>query len=95
MKQENKKPFIITFSLVGLAALAVMFCRWRIDQSALPLIQRAAALFSVALFAAAGLRIVPQWAAFWSAEPMLQKPEQAQLKSWKLFLTLLGWDTAA
>lgn len=94
MKQENKKPFIYTLSIMGVAALAVMFARWRIDLTDAPALTRVLALASVLLFAAVGLRTVPRWAEFWSAGTELPAPEAPSLRSGTLFLALLGWDAA-
>ena len=94
MKPENKKPFIYTLSIMGVAALAVMFARWRIDLTDAPTLTRAAALVSVLLFAAVGLRTVPRWAEFWSEGAAVSSPEPPALRSGKLFLALLGWDAA-
>ncbi len=94
MKQENKKPFMYTLSIMGVAALAVMYARWRIDLTDASLLTRALALTSVLLFAAVGLRTVPRWAEFWSDGAELTAPELPSLHSGKLFLALLGWDAA-
>ena len=94
MKQENKKPFIYTLSIMGIAALAVMFARWRIDLTDAPAIERIAALVSVLLFAAVGLRTVPRWAEFWSEGTEVPAPGRPETQSRKIFLALLLWDAA-
>ena len=80
-------------SVLGLLALGFFFVRL-VTQHSYPFYARLAAFVSAALFGALGLRFVPRWTLFWSADwpaaaPEAEEPPHMGLR---LFAAFLGFD---
>ena len=89
---RRRRNIQIIVSALGLLTLGFLYILW-LQRHDDPLYARLAALLSVGLFAALGLRFVPRWIAFWSKENSAPAPaEEPPTMGLRLFLALLLAD---
>lgn len=90
---DAKERFARIGSAAGLAALALLLIHWW-GHSSYSFAGRAAALACAAVFALLGLRFMPRWAAFWSADPLPAAPggDEPARMGLRIFSSLLALD---
>ena len=97
MNKQTLKTPAFWLSAAGLVFLAVLLGNWWHAHPDMGAPERLAAVVSVTLFAAVGLRFAPRFTAFWSPGEAFpegtEKPASRSVEL-KIFLALLGWDLA-
>ena len=92
--EKRRRNWSYALSALGLAALGVLGVMWW-GSCDCGTVGRIAALLSMALFAALGLRFVPRWVDFWSPDGEKTLPpssaEPPRMGLW-IFAALLAWD---